>query len=190
MGVIPEWLHREVNDYFVEPIKIVPESVLDIGANVGAFAVRAHKEWPEARIICYEPMPFNVKLLRQNVDSSWCSVEPFAVRAEAGDADIFIGDMFVTGGFSKGQRQTDRTSRVKCVAARDLPSCDLVKVDTEGSEVEILIGLNLEKTRVVMLEHHNLADAQIIKSVLSRKFCLVHDETERMLGTDVFFRVS
>lgn len=99
-------------------------------------------------------MPFNVERLRRHVDPQWCSLHPVDVRGEAGDADMFIGDLFVTGGFVKGPRQTDRTVRVPCVAARSLPSCELVKIDTEGSEAEIIGGLDLIATRVVLPEHH------------------------------------
>lgn len=188
MSSIPQWLHNEVNDYFVVPIRTAPRTVLDIGANIGAFARRAHAEWPTAQVFCYEPMPFNVEKLLQNVDSSWCQVEPYAVRAEAGVQDIHIGDMFVTGGFSQTSRTTSQTIQVNCVAAATLPSCELVKIDTEGSEVEILTHLNLEKTQILMLEHHSLADAETLKRMLSPAFELVHDETSREVGTEVFFR--
>ena len=216
---IPQWLHREVGEYFVVPLAIKPATVLDIGANIGAFAVRAHAEWPAARVICYEPMPFNLDQLRQNVGHKWCEVIPCAVRAHAGEADIYVGDMFVTGGFTKGQRQTGASIRVNCVAASALPSCDLVKIDTEGCEVEILENLDLSQTQVIMLEHHSQRDAATIKQMLTGKgtgnreqgtgnreqgtgnreqgtgnrdceqvFTLVHDESDRAVGTMIFVR--
>jgi hypothetical protein len=39
---IPDWLQQAVNDYFVKSLNVNPTTVLDIGANVGAFALRAH----------------------------------------------------------------------------------------------------------------------------------------------------
>ncbi|WGE30901.1 hypothetical protein PHA77_18075 (plasmid) [Edwardsiella tarda] len=69
MVLIPEWLRCEVNEYFSTPITLQPTTILDIGANIGAFALRAHQEWPDAYIACYEPMPNNVQLLRQHVDT-------------------------------------------------------------------------------------------------------------------------
>jgi FkbM family methyltransferase len=185
---IPEWLHREIDDYFVEPLDVKPTTVLDIGANVGAFALRAHREWPTARVTCYEPMPFNVDQLRQNVDAEWCQVVPCAVRARSGEDDIHLGDMFVTGGFMKGERQSDRLIRVSCVAAGEIPSCDLVKIDTEGCEVEILANLDLTKTQAILLEHHSRNDAAAIKQMLAPKFKVVHDESEREVGTMTFVR--
>jgi FkbM family methyltransferase len=187
-NAMPEWLRKEVEDYFVVPIELNPATILDIGANIGTFALRAHQEWPDAHITCYEPMPFNLEQLRQNVDDSWCHVEAAAVRAETGKSEIYIGDMNVTGGFQKGNRQTDQTIRVDCVAAAKLPSCELVKVDTEGCELEILRNLDLSQTQVLMLEHHSLSDAQEIKGLLSKNFKLMHDESNREVGTEIFTR--
>jgi FkbM family methyltransferase len=184
---IPDWLQQEVNDYFVQPLNITPKTVLDIGANIGAFALRAHREWPEARVICYEPMPFNVEALSRNVSAAWCQVEPCAVRAQAGDADIYVGDRFVTGGFKRWGRQTERTIRVPCVAANAIPSCDLAKIDTEGCEVEILSGLDLSRTQAILLEHHSSADAKTIKRMLAPQFRVLH-ESILEIGTMILER--
>ena len=44
---IPDWLHKEVEQYFI-PLPFEPTSIVDIGANIGAFAQRAHQQWPAA----------------------------------------------------------------------------------------------------------------------------------------------
>ena len=85
---------------------------------------------------------------------------------------MYVGDMFVTGGFTKGVRQTGETIRVQCIAASSLPSCELLKIDTEGSEVEILQNADLKNTQVVMLEHHSIGDAAVIKQMLCKEFSL------------------
>jgi FkbM family methyltransferase len=212
MAFVPKWLALEVEEYFVARDKMIdihPEIVLDIGANIGIFAIRAHKEWPQAKVICYEPLPSNVGHLRKNTDAQWsqleshedfiqrdlvqpdfpwCQVEPYAVRGTAGEAEMFYGNRFVTSGFIKTERTLEETVRVKCVAAGSLPSCEVVKIDTEGCELEILPNLDLTKTRVVMLEHHSLADALAIKEILIPRFQLVHDETEREIGTEIYTR--
>lgn len=106
-------------------------------------------------------MPFNVSRLRKNVDSSVVILSA-AVRAYSGVDEIFIGDNFVTGGFVQFGRQTQNKLLVECLAAKELPSCELVKIDTEGSEVEILSNLLLEKTQAILLEHHSRSDAETI----------------------------
>ena len=103
---IPDWLQKEVEQYFI-PLPFEPNSILDIGANIGAFSQRAHQQWPAAQIYCYEPMPFNLIQLRRNVPNN-TTVVSAAVRAQSGLDEIFIGDNFVTGGFSQLGRQTQK----------------------------------------------------------------------------------
>jgi FkbM family methyltransferase len=187
---IPHWLENEVEDYFrFASFESSPRLILDIGANIGAFALRAHNQWPNARILCYEPMPFNLDQLRENVSPDYGTVFPYAICGTSGVREIYIGDMFVTSGFVKGPRQTSQRIAVQCMAAADLPVADLVKIDTEGSEVEILRGLNLSATSIIMLEHHSKADAKLIRDVLTADFRLLHDESNREIGTMVFERL-
>jgi hypothetical protein len=77
---------------------------------------------------------------------------------------------------------------VECVAARELPPSDLVKVDTEGCELEIVRNLNLERTRAIFLEHHSRADADAIKAMLTPAFDLVGVDEGQALGTFSFVR--
>jgi len=64
----------------------------------------------------------------------------------------------------------------------------MVKIDTEGCEVEILENLDLSQTKVLMLEHHSLEDAAWIKSFLESDFDLLHDESNKPVGTEIFVR--
>ena len=183
---IPQWLYKEVEEYFI-PLPFEPKSILDIGANIGAFAQRAHNEWPSAHIICCEPMPFNVCHLRRNVYAG-ATVISAAVREFSGIDDIFIGDNFVTGGFVQFGRQTKQSIMVECIAANELPSCELVKIDTEGCEVEILKKLFLGKTQAIFLEHHSRADAETIKAMLAPEFNLYGGDSGEAIGTFTFLR--
>lgn len=183
---IPGWLYAEVEEYFV-PLPFEPRSILDIGANVGAFAQRAHQRWPGARIICCEPMPFNVSQLRRNVPAGTV-IYSAAVRERSGVDEIFLGDNPATGGFVSFGRQTQKKLLVECIAAKDLPCCDLVKVDTEGCEVEILSHLPLHDTRAIFLEHHSRADAEALKALLEPGFKLQGADSGREVGTFIFLR--
>jgi FkbM family methyltransferase len=168
--------------------RTVPRTILDIGANIGAFALRARQRWPEARVIAYEPLPSNLARLRRNVDPAWASIVPAAVRKEAGQQAMFLGDLFVTGGFTRGERQTIDGIQVDCVAARDLPPCDLLKIDTEGSEVEILSHMSLAGIDAIVLEFHSREDAAAIKALLNEDFACLFDEPDKAIGTLIFER--
>lgn len=186
--MIPQWLLNEVDQYFVGvPEGFSPSTVLDIGANLGAFALRARQAWPCATIFCCEPMPFNVVELRENAPGA--TIVSAAIRGFCGVDEIFLGDNFVTGGFLQFGRQSNRKLLVECLAASKLPACELVKIDTEGCEVEILKTLPLGRAQAVFLERHSAADAQEIKSLLIDEFKLIwHASEEEEIGTMIFYR--
>jgi FkbM family methyltransferase len=164
---IPDWLAKEVEVYFSVPLRTQPKTLVNIGGGAGAFALRAREQWPTVKVISYEPLPSNVARMRANLDADWAEIIPCAVRAEAGPQGMYMGDMFVTGSFNKGNRQTINRITVDCVAAADLPPCDLLKIDTEGVEVEILKHANLDGINAILLEYHNLADAEAIQELLA-----------------------
>jgi FkbM family methyltransferase len=186
---VPEWLQKEVEVYFSAPLCTQPKTIVNIGAGIGAFALRARRQWPGVNVVAYEPLPSNVARLRANVDASWCRVVACAVRAEAGVRDMFMGDLFVTGSFNKGRRQTINAITVDCVAAADLPPCDLLQIDTEGVEVEILDHMRLDAVNAVLLEFHRRADADLIRQRLKPDFdCVRDDVSDAEVGVLIFER--
>jgi methylase of polypeptide subunit release factors len=45
----------------------VDDTVIDIGANIGMFALWAEPQIPRGRLICIEPNPYALECLRMNV---------------------------------------------------------------------------------------------------------------------------
>lgn len=171
---IPKWLQEEAAGYDLE-LSPAPASVLDIGANVGAFALRCHARWPEATIRCYEPVAENYRDLVENLEtktrqSKLIQAYRFAARSFNGRDNILIGDQGVTCGFHQLGRQTNVTEKVMCVDAAEIPGAELVKIDTEGCEVEILSRLllaegHLSQTRALVVEYHRNDDAATLMSL-------------------------
>ncbi|MFI2431145.1 FkbM family methyltransferase [Streptomyces sp. NPDC018693] len=44
-----------------------PPVVVDVGAGIGLFTLFVKRRWPRARVIAFEPVPGNVRLLRRNL---------------------------------------------------------------------------------------------------------------------------
>ncbi len=162
---IEKWMVEEVAEYDLE-MSPAPRTVLDIGANIGAFALRAHARWPRATIRCYEPVAENFRGLARNISGRpKIQAYRFAVRSFSGRDKILKGDTGVTCGFYHLGRQTDVTESVMCVDAAEIPGAELVKVDTEGCEVEIVSRLDLQKTRALVVEYHRPEDAGQLKLI-------------------------
>lgn len=145
------------------PLDPPPATVLDIGACVGAFSAWARLQWPNAAIVAYEPWPANAAMFRQNLPL--VDLRPVGVRAQAG------GYRLSPGADNCGEatffREADpNAQRVFCEAADNVPSCEFVKIDTEGCEGEILRGLDLSKTRAIAIEYHSAEDLAELRVLL------------------------
>lgn len=126
--------------------------ILDIGANVGGFACWAAMRWPGATIYCYEPLKRNYDLLRSNA--------PFVFSRQVGiglpgEREIWIGkNNCGEASLYKGDQNTDESEMVQIVSPASLPRADIVKIDTEGAELEILEEMPFDPD-VYLIEFHS-----------------------------------
>lgn len=140
-------------------------TILDIGANVGAFALWANLRWPRSTIHAYEPGPGTFEILQRNVASLpnvvcsqvavYPSDEPTAAFFSRYDGDGGAGlvDALKTTFKSMPQHQIQQ---VPVVSPRTLPRADIVKIDAEGSECEIIANMDLAHVSLLMVEYTNL----------------------------------
>ena len=159
---IPQWRIDEVSQYDTG-LDFTPKSILDIGANIGVFSMRCHAQWPQARIIAFEPVPENGRRYQENCP--WAEFRLDAVRSFTGKDTLLLGDLDVTGSFHNTGRQPGGKIEVDCFNAASIESCELVKIDTEGCEVEILERLHLTNTRVLVCEYHRPGDDEKIRTI-------------------------
>lgn len=149
-----------------------PPVILDIGANVGAFARWADKRWPNCQIFCFEPNPDNYAMLERTLMDlrgaklNWLYPSSQAVGAKAGRQTLTEGE-FNCGEWSLHTGKSGRPGiEVDVIAPTDLPKADILKIDAEGSEVDILMGLQnagrLGESSAIMLEYHAIESGQSI----------------------------
>jgi FkbM family methyltransferase len=135
-------------------------TLLDVGANLGYFALLWVAARAGNRCIAVEPAPRNVELLRRNVERNGfqASVQVVAAAAarEAGTMAFDPGPADQTGwgglvvGPGKGPSVV-QTVRLDDVAGH-LPSVDLLKVDAEGADTWVLLGADR------LLREHRVAE--------------------------------
>ena len=146
-GVVPSLEHQGVR--FRHRFALI----IDVGASRGQFASFAADRFPDARIICLEPLegPRSalVDALRDRVD-----VLPFAAGATPGVARLNVSaqddssSMLPIGRrqvaeFPGTQQATTRDVEVialESILSADLPAPRLLKIDVQGFELEVLKG--------------------------------------------------
>lgn len=167
-------------------------TILDIGANVGAFTRWAKYKWPNSTIHAYEPLPECVEYLVKNTnDLKGVFIHQCAVDAAPGVRKLYYGtDSRGMSSFEKSEYTRDHGVEVSVVAASTLPRADIVKCDTEGSELGILMSLGFEPD-VVLVEYHSLDDKKRIEKMYSDKYILFEfDLMSLRCGTMKFIKES
>jgi FkbM family methyltransferase len=147
-----------------------PKVIFDVGAHIGASTVLLANSYPEAEIYSFEPEPSNFNLLRDNTKSyENVHVYPIALGAVTEKRVLMASDNPLnTGGgsFHELGSNVKETKVVDVVNVRSfmesvgLRSVDLLKVDTEGSEFEILTAFP-KLPKFIMGEAHGNKDWQM-----------------------------
>lgn len=125
--------------------------VVDVGANLGYFALlSALAEAPPTAVLAFEPAADNVALLRANLELDGChdrvEVVHGALARETGHGTLWRsqangGDHQIYRGDGDRDGETIRLFRGDEFLASRVEHIDLLKVDTQGSEVAVLGGL-------------------------------------------------
>jgi FkbM family methyltransferase len=134
--------------------------VVDVGANLGAFAVPMGQWLAEraGRLVAFEPQRLVYYQLCANLFLNrlgHCEAHLLAVGAQAGQVDVprldparevNLGALSLDAGIRRDQRQlsslSTQSDRVPMVtlSGMGLPPAHLIKVDVEGLELEVLTG--------------------------------------------------
>ena len=160
-------------------------TILDIGANVGAFTRWANLRWPHSRIYAYEPHPETFELLLRNtaglanvtcvnnaVYPSQREREPFFSRY-AGDGESGLAAV-VSKIFAN--LPGELIFEVPVLHPDRLPPADILKLDTEGAEVSILSAMDLSPVSLILLQYHFGQDRDQLKRLLQADFLLEYED--------------
>ena len=138
------------------------ETVFDIGAHIGLCTLPISKVLgPKGRCYAFEPAEINLRYLRRHIALNSCSnveVVPFLVGSMTKDMVTFYESDEVSGMHSRSDVVTQKHDGYKlttkpqvsvddfCRSIGRVP--DLIKIDVEGAEFDVLLGL-----RTILTQH-------------------------------------
>jgi FkbM family methyltransferase len=151
--------------------------ILDLGANIGIFAIRYGKEFPTVPIHCFEPNPRVYKRLVRNLEAN-SLINAVAVNAAAAECTgvrpFFVGRNTVAGSLIEGGALSpafnieviDLDTYCK---AHSITSIGLLKIDVEGAEVAVLEGAQcaLKSAKYVIIECHSPALESSVRTIMA-----------------------
>jgi FkbM family methyltransferase len=168
---IPENMNKHIEKIFQGeydvPYQHSNPTILDIGGNIGAFAIWANKKWSNAKIYSYEPIKNNFNLLKENTkDIDSVMAMNLAVGSKSETRRMHYGlNNIGECSFYQGIEQIADGEDVSVVSASILPKADIVKIDTEGAEIEILENIRI-KPDIYLIEFHSAENRRMIDRIL------------------------
>jgi len=155
-------------DYGVPPDNA---TVIDLGANIGAFSVYAVIMGRNTRVYAYEPMPETYQALQENIRLNRLTraIKCFNYAVAGTPA---VRELFVTGTnfffptlIAPIKPQETESQPVRCTTLAEiidlnkLARVDLLKIDVEGGEYDILYRTPLQyfdRIQQIRMDYHNL----------------------------------
>ena len=146
--------------------------VIDAGANIGLATIRVKEQYPEARVLAFEPDPRAFGALRRNVSTFGLKdVELFNMAAWVDSGLVTFRPDGADGGRITSSNSSGDTIEVPCVRLREaiVQRIGLLKLDVEGAETRLLGDIHdrLGLVENLFVEYHSYAGSgQTLHTVL------------------------
>lgn len=154
------WPKFSVTSYFMvsrlSRQGLVPRTIIDVGANVGQFAVASAKLFPDARVHSFEPVSGCAAELRKNVARlEGVTVYPLALGEAAGEAELRVNSYTHASSFlsttrmhtetfpevrESGEVQVQVSTLDRVFSGMELRGPVLLKLDVQGYEAQVIRG--------------------------------------------------
>lgn len=194
-----------VNDcYKLDRLPLRGRTVFDIGAHIGSFAVLAALQARAHMIVCIEPEPSNLRVLKHNLELNKikaCEVIPLPVYPRK-KAYLSLNSSN-TGGHRIGRRSTLKCSRcVHCITPSRLSSviqgfgkrAVTMKIDCEGCERALFssrLFRGLEMGSTVVLESHKFTgSSRLALDMPGWRLCSLGEPTYLKEGSFQIWRMD
>jgi FkbM family methyltransferase len=158
------------------------QTILDIGANIGAASVFFAAAYPGASVYALEPGTQPFSLLKQNT-RALPNVHSFPFGLFSSDTtlplyegrnDAVESSICPTGRTNNDCAMISLRSAPEFLAEQGIGLVDVLKIDTEGCEVPILRSLQayLPHTKLIYVEYHSDRDRRLIDQLLAKTHVL------------------
>ena len=191
-GGLSAWYETSILQVYAPEPRFVPKpgwTVVDVGANIGAFSVwAAGMMGASGRLLAIEPNPVSFRELRRSLDELAVDATAFAVAC--GDVEGEVTLHFQPGyTVSSSLTSFDAATESATVPMRRLDALlgetgishvDLLKIDVEGAEELVLRGAGEALSRIsrVVLETTHDDIGRGVRAVMDASgFTLIHDES-------------
>lgn len=149
--------------------------IIDCGSNIGLSIYYFARQYPQSKIIAFEPDPEIFSLLKENVktfsSNSNIELHEAAVWTDETELEFFI-EGTLGGSINVDYRNKKQIQKVKAIDLKNYLSqkVDFLKIDIEGAENKVIFDIQpyLHNIDKMFLEFHGLLDEkQNLADILS-----------------------
>lgn len=127
--------------------------VYDVGANIGYFTLAAARlVGPSGRVVAFEPVPWCAEAVARNIELNelaQAEIHAVAVGERSGRARLLVVEEASWSHLESTGRHADTREEIdvdvvsvdELVAAGTVPPPAVLKVDTEGAELQVIAGM-------------------------------------------------
>lgn len=162
---VPHGLHFAF-DLHQLPVVLHPQVIFDVGANRGQTVKKLKRWFPQSIIHCFEPVPDTLAFLKSATRQySNIHYHPYGLAKAEQEAiinlleDDSMNTLYLNDSdlpLKKGEMAVQLKTLDQVMAEEAIPSIDLLKIDTEGADLDVLQGASLaladERIRFIQVE--------------------------------------
>ena len=195
MALTHVWL---IEEYSKHDIKIKnTDTVIDVGAHIGLFSLYTSQYCKKGNIYAFEPIKENYDILKLNTQlNNFLNIKAENCAISKSTSKITLYQCDDDSGHSKFIK-TDNPVEVPSKSLNDffnekkIKKCNLLKLDCEGSEYEIIDGLNDEnfkKIEKMIIEYHLVdSNPEMLENLKNKLMQFSYDISIEPLFKDIGF---
>jgi len=155
-----------------ETIKKAKDCIIDIGGHLGFFSLYASLLNPTVPIYSFEPHIGNYEILKKNLKDNLVKnayPKQVAVSDKIGEVKLILSKEDLNHSIvyaiePTGEEQNTQTTTLEHIFQKNnIGHCDLIKIDSEGSEFALIYATPkdvLDRVSTIFLEYHDWVKGQ------------------------------
>jgi len=173
--------------------------IIDIGSHIGVSVLYFKATYPNCKILAFEPNPNSFKILEENININGLNDIKLinkGISSNSKSKDFYIdnsnekweSNSSLLKGSWNGKENT-KSIQIECTRldeyVEDIQEIDMLKIDTEGTELDILNSHKniLHKVRNISVEYHPIKGSKVEKliSILNPYFDIqIYSQGEKL----------
>ena len=141
--------------YYGIDISANPKTIVDVGANIGIFAISMAKKFPQATVYAIEAETENYDQMLKNIELNQVqNIKPMhaLVADKPGTRTLYLSKF--NSAHSTDPSAGSTTQQVEAISLDSFSHIDLLKVDVEGAEYEIFKDSIPDCERIIIETHY------------------------------------